>query len=122
MDATTFGIAIGLAVAAIYVVVRLLRQRTFDTTASAVAFLAGFSVPSGASLIAAAWTGRIDVLSDTWREYLAAAGVIAIGLATQYIIESMRAVWARPAQAQASEHATGEAAVESEHTIKRGGT
>lgn len=97
MDATTIGIALGLVATAAYSIVRAVRQKTFDLGSTLLVFLAGFSVPAGASLIAAAVSCNPATLPTSWREYVVVAGIAVIGLALQYLVQSFRAAWAKRA-------------------------
>ena len=97
MDATAIDIAVGLLATAAYSVVRLLRQQSFDLATVLLVFLSGFSVPGGANLIWAALSGDPRSLPASWREYVAVAGVAAIGLAFQFLMRSFRSAWPKRA-------------------------
>ncbi len=97
MDVTGWGIALGLLCCVAYTSVRTFRQKTFDVGATLLAFLAGFSVPGGGALIAAGFRGNPMNLPSSWREYVAAAGVAAIGLGLHYLSQAFRSVWPRQA-------------------------
>jgi hypothetical protein len=60
-------------------------------------FLAGFAVPGGAHLIIAALSGNPSTLPSNWREYVAVAGIAAIGLSLHQIVKSLRNVWPKRA-------------------------
>ena len=97
LDTTTIGIVAGLAVAGGYSLVRALRQKSFDIGATMLMFLAGFAIPGGAHLISAALSGNPDALPNNWREYVAVAGIAAIGLSLHQIVKSFRRAWAKQA-------------------------
>lgn len=100
MDATAFGILLGLGACSLYSLIRIVRQKSFDIRdigTTMLCFLAGFTLPAGATLISAGVRGTPSSLPSSWREYVAVAGVAAIGLAIQYLIEACRAVWPKPA-------------------------
>lgn len=110
MDITAIGIFLGLTACVSYALLRALRQRTFEVSATILAFLAGFAVPGGMSLIAAGVQGEPAALPTSWREYVAVAGIVAIGLAVQFLVQSFRAVWARKAAPDTSPSEVGESA------------
>lgn len=103
MDATRIGIVTGLALCILYALVRSWRQRSFDIGALLLMFLAGFSVPGGALLIDAALSGNANALPSTWREYVTVAGIAAIALSLQYIVQAFRNAWARRASAASAD-------------------
>jgi len=103
MDATTIGIALGLFAAAAYALIRALRQSSFDIAAILLVFLAGFSVPGGGQLIRAALSGDPSALPSSWREYVAVAGIAAIGLSLHFLVKSFRNIWAKKATVAPSE-------------------
>jgi hypothetical protein len=85
------------------------RQKSFDIQAALLIFLAGFTLPGGAQLITAAFTGKPDTLPSSWREYVAVAGIAAIGLSGQYIIQSFRNVWPKRAATSTTNKESSEA-------------
>jgi hypothetical protein len=93
MDTTAIGISVGLLVTGMYSSIRATRQRSFDLGATLLTFLAGFSIPGGAVLILAAWSGNPQALPSSWREYVTVAGVAAIGLSIHYLAQAFRNVW-----------------------------
>lgn len=99
MDATATGIAVGLGSSVLYTLLRAVRQSSFDIGTVLLTFLAGFSIPGGAQLIHAAIVGDAQALPQSWREYVAVAGIAAIGLSLHYLVQSLRNVWARQATA-----------------------
>ncbi len=105
MDVTALGIFFGLVACVGYTLIRLVRQRSFelgDIGTIMLCFLAGFSVPVGVKLIAASVSGAPASLPNSWREYVAVAGVAAIGLAIQYLTQVCRAAWSKPASLKAA--------------------
>lgn len=90
MDTTALGIALGLGVSLIYTLVRGLRHRSIDPFTTGLSFLAGFAIPPAADLIRAGMYGQITPLPNNWREYLSFAGVVAIGISCQYLIQVFR--------------------------------
>jgi hypothetical protein len=104
MDTTAIGITAGLLVTALYVIIRAVRQKSFDIGMTILVFLAGFSIPEGTRLIRAALSGDPNTLLPSWREYVAVAGIAVIGLSAHFLIQSLRNVWAKQAMvAPASE-------------------
>jgi phosphatidylserine synthase len=97
MDITALGIVAGILATAVYTLTRALRQKSFDIGATITAFLAGFSIPTGAQLIRVALSGDLRVLPSSWREYVAAAGIVAIGLSMHFLAQSLRNAWAKQA-------------------------
>jgi drug/metabolite transporter (DMT)-like permease len=97
LDTTTIGIVAGLVVAGSYSLTRALRQKSFDIGATMLMFLAGFAIPGGAHLISAALSGNPSTLPSNWREYVAVAGIAAIGLSLQQIVKSFRNAWVKRA-------------------------
>jgi hypothetical protein len=95
MDVTAVGIGVGLVTTAGYSITRAVRQRSFDLGTTVLVFLAGFSIPGGATLIVAALSGNPGALPTMWREYVAVAGVAAIGLSLHFLMQSFRNVWIR---------------------------
>ena len=88
VDTTAIGIVAGLVVTVAYSLTRALRQKSFDIGATMLMFLAGFAVPGGAHLISAALLGNPNTLPNTWREYVAVAGIAAIGLSLHKFFKS----------------------------------
>lgn len=97
MDSTSIGIASGVLVTFAYAVVRAIRQKSFDIGSTLLVFLATFCIPAGGQLIYAAWTGDTNSLSSAWREYVAVAGVAAMGLSLEFLVRSMRGAIIRQA-------------------------
>ena len=93
LDTTTIGIVAGLVVAAGYSLVRAFRQKSFDIGATMLMFLGGFAIPGGAHLISAGLSGNASTLPTNWREYVAVAGIAAIGLSLHHIVRSFRRAW-----------------------------
>ena len=97
MDTIGIGIAGGLLATVFYTLTRAVRQKSFDIGTTMLVFLAGFSIPGGVKLIRAALSGNPNDLPSSWREYMAVAGIAAIGISTHFIVQSLRNVWAKPA-------------------------
>jgi hypothetical protein len=72
-------------------------------------FLAGFAIPGGAHLIRAALSGNPNTLPSNWREYVAVAGIAAIGLSLQQIVKSFRSVWPKRAGTPTANEQSNEA-------------
>ena len=89
-DATQYAIIAGLVVAAAFAFFSFYRHKTCNLTPLAVVFLAAFSVPAGAELIRVALSGDQTNLPHWWREYVAVAGVIAIGVALTHIFDAFK--------------------------------
>ena len=97
MDTTATGIAAGVLATVTYTAIRATRQKSFEIGATMLMFLAGFSIPGGAKLIHAAWSGNQSALPSSWREHVAVAGIAVIGLAAHFLIQSFRNVWPKRA-------------------------
>jgi drug/metabolite transporter (DMT)-like permease len=97
LDTTGVGIVAGLIATVAYTLTRALRQKSFDIQTTLLIFLAGFSIPGGAHLIRAAWSGNPNDLPSNWREYVTVAGIAAIGLSAHYLVQSFRYVWPKRA-------------------------
>lgn len=93
MDTTSIGIGLGLVFCASHSILVAFRQRTFNLGNTALIFLAGFSIPGGIALISAAISGNSSDLPSSWREYVAVAGIAAIGLATHHICAAFKDSW-----------------------------
>ena len=96
MDTTAVGIVLGLGSSAAYIALRVWRGRKFSPGGVFVVSAAGFSIPAGAQLIIAGLSGNPEALPNNWREYVAAAGVVAIGLSLQYLVNVFRSVLRKP--------------------------
>jgi uncharacterized integral membrane protein len=93
MDTTTLSIALGLAGAALYALLRLARGRCFQVghvVPGVLTFLACFSIPGGVALIGASLTGSLADMPSSWREHSAVAGIVVIGLAGIYVVQELR--------------------------------
>jgi len=93
MDTTTVGIAFGIVLAALYVVLRAYAKQPFELNHTVLVFLAVFSIPGGVALIAASFVGNVSELPSSWREHVTVAGIVAIGLAIQYVFSAFRDCW-----------------------------
>ena len=98
MDLTAIGIILGLIGTLTYVVVRFVRDRSFNLVASILIFLAFFAIPGGCALIKAALIGDITALPSTWRKHIAIAGVVVLGLLLQFLINTFRKIWTKSAK------------------------
>lgn len=102
MDLTALGIITGVLGAGIYTAIGVIRRKPLNIIKSVVVFLAFFGIPIGASLIFAAISGDRDALPVSWREYTAVAGIVAICLALQYILEVYKDRLSEPADSEDS--------------------
>lgn len=100
MDTTAIGILFGIAASALHTIVRAIRQRTFSVSTATLVFLASFALPGCADLIHAGIQGQATELPRSWREYVAVAGIVAIGLAVQFIVQSYREAWSHKAECE----------------------
>lgn len=96
MDTTAIGIAIGIVGVAIFATILAIRQRTFNVANSVLVFLAFFAVSVGADLLRAAFLGNEKNLPKSWREYIAVAAVVGIGLSLNFLVRTLRSAWTRP--------------------------
>jgi hypothetical protein len=85
MDTTTIGITAGLVCTSTYVGLQLYFKKAFDLPHTVLVFLAAFSMPGGVALIVAGYNGTPANLPSSWREHVVVAGIVAIGLAGQYV-------------------------------------
>jgi hypothetical protein len=99
VDATAIGIAIGISATLCYALARGFRQgfSPLDLVKPVLIFLPGFSLPGSALLIAAALSGNQAKLPSSWREHIAVAGIVAISLSAQFLIQSFRDAWSMSA-------------------------
>ncbi len=103
MDTTAVGIAVGLVGAVLYVAIRALRSRSFELVPTVLVFLASFSIPGGTVLIRAALSGNLQHLPSSWREHVAVAGIVVMGLAMQFVLRSFQRAWREIATEAAKE-------------------
>lgn len=89
MDYTAIGIVLGLAIAVVYAI-QGWRGYPFDFGTMFVLILTGFAIPSGAQLMAAAFSGSTTALPSDWRGYVAAAGAIGLGLSLKFVWGTLR--------------------------------
>ena len=90
MDTTTIGIALGIALAGGYAILRACAKQSFELNHTVLIFLAAFSVPGGIAIIAAGFIGDAKNLPSSWREHVTVAGIVAIGLAMHYVVATFR--------------------------------
>jgi drug/metabolite transporter (DMT)-like permease len=102
MDVTGIGIVAGLVTAGAYSAMALLRRRRFELEITIVVFLSGVGVVVGGVLILVALSGDPAKLPSSWRDYVAVAGIVAIGISLRYVVQSLRAVSAHRAVVSAS--------------------
>lgn len=93
MDLTGVGIVVGAIVSGGIAVAQIVRDRSIDIGSIALSFLAVFGLLAGGGLIYAAFVGKPSELPNTWREYVAAAGVVGIGLALRHLWRTFEGVW-----------------------------
>jgi hypothetical protein len=86
MDSTAIGITTGLVFTGIYVGMLLYFKKSFDLPHTILIFVSSFSVPGGIGLILAGLSGSPENLPSNWREHVVVAGIVAIGLAAQYVV------------------------------------
>lgn len=94
MDITTIGIALGVVITGLYVILGAYFKRAFELNHTVLIFLAVFSLPGGIALIIAGMNGKISDLPSSWREHVTVAGIVAIGLAVHYVFGAFRDCWA----------------------------
>jgi hypothetical protein len=71
----------------------------------ALVFLSSFGLLSGISLIQVGLSGKKDDLPVYWRQYVAVAGVVAIGFAVQFLINTFRNALIKAAREDANTQA-----------------
>lgn len=108
MDATTIGIALGLTLSTFYAGMRAYAKQSFELNHTILIFLAAFSVPGGIALIAAGIVGNANSLPSSWREHVAVAGIVAIGLAIHYVFTTFRDCWASQPKSEQQQSTIGE--------------
>jgi hypothetical protein len=97
MDLTTFAIGLGLVVALCHSLLCAVRKRSFEILSAVMIFLAAFSVPGGVMLVRAALSGETGHLPPSWREHVAVAGIVALGLALNYLVKRFVSLGAQQA-------------------------
>lgn len=97
MDITGQGIVLGLSFGGVHTALNLWRRRTVSVPALWAAIASGVAIPVGIALIRAAVSGDLHDLPPNWREYIGAAGAVAIGFAVKHVITSLRAILTRSA-------------------------
>jgi hypothetical protein len=65
--------------------------------------LAIFAILAGIELILAAIQGDPNNLPSTWREYLAVAGMVGIGLSLNFVVQALKKVLSIPIKASVVE-------------------
>nr|VFJ88737.1 MAG: hypothetical protein BECKLFY1418A_GA0070994_100542 [Candidatus Kentron sp. LFY] len=101
MDSTALGIACGVIGSGIFafleiVIHRRHRRNRIDTARNiALVFFSILAIFSGGELIFVAFQGDPDNLPPTWRQYLALAGVVGVGLAFDYSIRIAQGILER---------------------------
>lgn len=98
MDITYCSIILGITLCTAYALVRGIRQRSFDLNMISVVFLSSFGLLTGGSLIQAGLSGKPENLPVYWRQYVAVGGIVAIGIAVQFLITAFRNAWPKPAR------------------------
>lgn len=115
MDTTAWGIAAGAVGTAAFAVLKAFRHKTFDLENSVVVFLGLFALLTGAELLKVALLGEEADLPHTWRQYLAVAAIVAIGLSANYLTRAFRSVLQRTVVAASEDESlSGEGPRESE--------
>lgn len=104
MDLTGAGIVVGAVISGGVAIAQVVQERSVDIGAVALTFLAVFGLLAGGGLIYAAFIGDPSELPRSWREYVAVAGVVGIGLALRHLLRTVGGVLAG---------GTGEAVTES---------
>lgn len=99
VDSTAVGILAGAVISAGLAIWQALRHKSVDPVGVALNFLAVFGALAAVTLIWAAFRGDPSDLPNAWREYLATAGVIGIGLALQHLVKTVHAIRRPPTKA-----------------------
>lgn len=92
LDPTAVGIAIGGVLCAVYACASLWRKKDVNLGSLWAIVASGLSIPVGSSLIRAGLSGKSDHLPSSWREYVATAGILAIGVGFRYLLRAFAAV------------------------------
>jgi len=95
MDTTAIGIGLGLVGATLFGLFVAFKLHTFDMQNTVLVFLALFAVPGGVDLLRFAIKGQESDLPNNWREYLAVAAVVGIGLSADFLVRRFRSILAR---------------------------
>ncbi len=98
-DITAVGIASGVTLCVVHSGWSVWRGRKLVVGTLWTVIAAGLAIPVGAQLIIAGFSGNPTDLPPNWREYVAAAGAVAIGLALNYLLRAFRALSTREAPA-----------------------
>ncbi len=99
IDLTRMGIGLGILLCVAYAAICMWRRHKISPTALWAVCAAGIGIPLGAQLILAGYTGNPNDLPSTWREVVAAAGVVTIGFALNYALRAFRNALAADASA-----------------------
>nr|VFK53003.1 MAG: hypothetical protein BECKTUN1418D_GA0071000_101713 [Candidatus Kentron sp. TUN]VFK55263.1 MAG: hypothetical protein BECKTUN1418F_GA0071002_106615 [Candidatus Kentron sp. TUN]VFK55434.1 MAG: hypothetical protein BECKTUN1418E_GA0071001_102920 [Candidatus Kentron sp. TUN] len=96
LDSTTIKIIAVLVSVGIFIAIEFTRRKEINVINIITISAAVFSLFPGYQLIAAALEGDTNNLPEMWREYLAVAGVVIIGLSLQFIIKTFRDLIIKP--------------------------
>ena len=88
-DSTALGIVVGIVGCIAFAALEFYKNKDFEIGNIALVFLAIFAVLSGLELIYAALKGDPKHLPAFWREYIAVAGMVGIGLSLNYMSGSV---------------------------------
>ncbi len=100
LDITSLGIFLGIVGSIIFGALDFRRRHQFDISNIALVFLAIFAILAGIELILAAIKGDPNNLPSAWREYLAVAGMVGIGLSLNFVVQALKKVLSEPVKAR----------------------
>jgi len=98
IDTTALGITLGIVVSFIFGLLEFRHRQQIDIGNVTLVFLAIFAILAGIELIVAALQGDPNNLPSAWREYLAVAGMVGIGLSLNFVVQTAKKVM-NPTQA-----------------------
>lgn len=110
MDTTAIGIAAGVSVSVAYAGITAYLKKTLEISHTVLIFLAAFSVPGGVALIVSGFIGNPQDLPSSWREHVVVAGIVAIGLAIDYVVREFKKCFGltkKPAEVNAQKESNG---------------
>nr|VFK39759.1 MAG: hypothetical protein BECKTC1821E_GA0114239_100540 [Candidatus Kentron sp. TC] len=92
-DSIALGIALGVVGSLAFWLLEFFHRRhEHDVRKIATVFLSAFGIVAGIDSIIVAFQGNPGNLPSAWRQYLAFAGVIAVYLSLNFIVQSVKEI------------------------------
>ena len=92
MDTTAIGIAFGIIGVIIFMISQFRRKQVFDVGNTVLIFLSFFAIPLSIDLLWVAILGDEKNLPNSWREYIAVAVIVGLGLSFKFIIRAFKSI------------------------------